>query len=93
MGFYTTTDLLTGDIEGGSITSSTSQASAPRFAVSLLVTAPLKRASKRAWIAAVISCVLACLAALQRTLPGQRDGVAVTMMPLKRWRILTRHIQ
>ena len=53
MGFYTTTDLLTGDIEGGSITSSTSQANAPRFAVSLLVTAPHKRASKRAWIAGV----------------------------------------
>ena len=51
MGFYTTTDLLTGDVEGGSITSSTSQANAPRFAVSLLVTAPFKRASKRAWIA------------------------------------------
>lgn len=51
MGFYTTTDLLTGDVEGGSITSSTTQANAPLFAVSLVVTAPLKRASKRAWIA------------------------------------------
>ena len=53
MGFYTTTDLLTGDVEGGSITSTTSQASAPRIAVSVLVIAPLKRASKRAWIAGV----------------------------------------
>lgn len=53
MGFYTTTDLLTGDVEGGSITSTTAQANTPRFAVSVLVTAPLKRASKRAWIAGV----------------------------------------
>lgn len=53
MGFYTTTDLLTGDVEGGSITSTTAQTNAPRFAVSLLVTAPFKRASKRAWIAGV----------------------------------------
>lgn len=53
MGFYTTTDLLTADVEGGSITSTTSQVNAPRLVVSVLVTAPLKRASKRAWIAAV----------------------------------------
>jgi hypothetical protein len=53
MGFYTTTDLVTGDVEGGSITPTTSQANTPRFAVSVLVTAPLKRASKRAWIAGV----------------------------------------
>lgn len=51
MGFYTTTDLPTLDIEVGSITSSTPQANTPRMAVSLLATVPLKRASKRAWIA------------------------------------------
>ncbi|MEQ1693301.1 MAG: hypothetical protein ABMA00_18560 [Gemmatimonas sp.] len=51
MGFYTTTDLLTGDLEGGSITSTTAQVNAPEFAVSVLITAPFKRASKRAWIA------------------------------------------
>ncbi len=51
MGFYTTTDLLTGDLETGSVSSSTAQANAPRLAVSVLVTAPIRRASKRAWIA------------------------------------------
>lgn len=53
MGFYTTTGLLTGDLEGGSVTSSTSLAESPTIAVSLLLTAPLKRMPKRAWIAGV----------------------------------------
>ena len=50
MGFYTTTGLLTGDVEAGSVSSSTAFAEAPTFAVSLLLTAPLKRLPKRAWI-------------------------------------------
>lgn len=50
MGFYTTTGLLTGDVEAGSVSSSTALAEAPTFAVSLLLTAPLKRLPKRAWI-------------------------------------------
>ena len=50
MGFYTTTGLLTGDVEAGSVSSSTALAEAPTFAVSLLFTAPLKRLPKRAWI-------------------------------------------
>lgn len=50
-GFYSTTGLLTGDLEAGSVTSSTSLAEVPTVALSLLVTAPIKRAPKRAWIA------------------------------------------
>ncbi|WP_310570191.1 hypothetical protein [Gemmatimonas sp.] len=50
MGFYTTTGLLTGEVEGGSVSSSTAQAEAPTFALSALLTAPLKRMPKRAWI-------------------------------------------
>jgi hypothetical protein len=50
MGFYTTTGLLTGEVEGGSVTSSTAQAEAPTVALSALITAPLKRMPKRAWI-------------------------------------------
>lgn len=50
MGFYTTTGLLTGEIEGGSVTSSTAQAEAPTVALSALISAPLKRFRKRAWI-------------------------------------------
>lgn len=53
MGFYTTTGLVTGEVEGGSITSNTSLASTPSFGVSMLLTAPLKRSPKRAWIAGV----------------------------------------
>lgn len=53
MGFYTTTGLLTGDVEAGSVSSSTALAEAPTFAVSLLLTAPLKRLPKRAWIVGV----------------------------------------
>lgn len=50
MGFYTTTGLLTGEVEGGSVTASTSRAEAPNFALSALLTAPLKRMPKRAWV-------------------------------------------
>ncbi|WP_396202860.1 hypothetical protein [Gemmatimonas sp.] len=50
MGFYTTTGLITGEVEGGSVTSSTAQAEAPTVALSALLTAPLKRMPKRAWI-------------------------------------------
>ena len=49
-GFYTTTGLLTGDVEAGSVSSSTALAEAPTVAVSVLLTAPLKRLPKRAWI-------------------------------------------
>lgn len=58
-GFYTTTGLVTGEVEGGSITSSTGLASTPTFGVSLLLTAPLKRRPKRAWIAGVRARALA----------------------------------
>lgn len=50
MGFYTTTGLLTGEVEGGSVTSSTSLAEAPNVSLSALLTAPLKRMPKRAWV-------------------------------------------
>lgn len=50
MGFYTTTGLLTGDIEGGSVTSSASVALAPTFALSGLVTASFRARRKHAWI-------------------------------------------
>lgn len=53
MGFYTTTGLLTADVEAGSVTSSTETARAPSFALSLLVTTGFKRVPKRAWIAGV----------------------------------------
>jgi hypothetical protein len=49
-GFYTTTGLLTGDLEVGSVSSSTSFAEAPTVAMSALLTAPLRRAPRRAWI-------------------------------------------
>ncbi len=50
-GFYTTTGLVTGDVEAGSISSTTALANAPTVALSLLLTAPLQRLPKRAWIA------------------------------------------
>jgi hypothetical protein len=53
MGFYTTTDLRTTDVEGGTIISSTPSVRAPRLALSLLVTAPVKRLNKKAWIVGV----------------------------------------
>ena len=59
MGFYTTTGLLTGEVEGGSVTSSTALASSPTFEASFLLTAPLKKLPKRAWIAGVRGRALA----------------------------------
>ena len=50
MGFYTTTGLLTADVEAGSVTSSSATARAPSFALSMLVTTGVKRGPKRAWI-------------------------------------------
>lgn len=51
MGFYTTTGLLTLDIEGGSVTSTTEFTESPKFALSALVTGPVIKQAKRAWIA------------------------------------------
>jgi hypothetical protein len=59
MGFYTTTGLLTGEVEGGSVSSSTALAASPTFEASVLLTAPLKRMPKRAWIAGVRARALA----------------------------------
>ena len=59
MGFYTTTGLVTGEVEGGSVTSSTALASSPSFEASFLLTAPLKKMPKRAWIAGVRARALA----------------------------------
>lgn len=49
--FYTTTGLLTADLDAGSLRSSTPRAETPGFTVSLLVTAPLVKRTKRAYIA------------------------------------------
>jgi hypothetical protein len=51
MGFYTTTDLPTLDVELGSVGTSSGQANSPLLTVSAVATTPLKRASKRALIA------------------------------------------
>jgi hypothetical protein len=51
--FYTTTGLVAGEVEAGSVTSTTGQATVPAVAASVLVTAPLKRGISRAWIAGV----------------------------------------
>ena len=59
MGFYTTTGLVTGEVEGGSVTSSTALASSPSFEASFLLTAPLKKLPKRAWIIGVRARALA----------------------------------
>jgi hypothetical protein len=56
--FYTTTGLLTADVEAGSLRSSSPRARAPEFAVSVLVTAPLLKRTKRAWIGGVHAPVL-----------------------------------
>ncbi len=50
MGFYTTTGLLSADVEVGPVTSTTALAEAPLASASLLLTAPLKKSAKRAWI-------------------------------------------
>lgn len=49
-GFYTTTGLLTGEVEAGSVNSSTVQTESPTFAVSALVTAPVVKRPHHAWI-------------------------------------------
>jgi hypothetical protein len=48
--FYTTTGLLTGDVEVGTVNSTTGLAEVPDFALSLLGTAPVVKSTKRAWI-------------------------------------------
>lgn len=53
MGFYTTTGLLTLEVEGGSVTSTTELTESPKFALSALVTGPVIKRAKRAWIAGV----------------------------------------
>ncbi len=52
-GFYTTTGLVTGDIEVGTVTSSTEVAEAPTVAVSVLLTTRLVQRRKSAWIVGV----------------------------------------
>jgi hypothetical protein len=58
MGFYTTTGLLTADVEAGSVSSSTVYAEAPSFAASVLVTGPLVKSRYRAWIVGARGTVL-----------------------------------
>jgi hypothetical protein len=48
--FITTTDRRTFEVEGGSVTSTTTLAEAPSFALSALATAPLAKWPTRAWI-------------------------------------------
>jgi len=57
-GFYTTTGLLTGEIEAGSVNSTTEFAEAPRFAVSGTLTTRLVQRRKSAWIVGVRGTVL-----------------------------------
>ena len=57
-GFYTTTGLLTGEIEGGSVNSTSEFAEAPSFAVSGLLTNRLVQRRKSAWIVGVRGTVL-----------------------------------
>ena len=56
--FFTTTGLLTADVEAGSLRSTTPLAESPSFAVSVLVTAPLVKRTRHAWIAGVRAPVL-----------------------------------
>jgi hypothetical protein len=51
MGFYTTTGLPSADVEVGPVTSTTALAEAPLASVSLVLSAPVKKSAKRAWIA------------------------------------------
>lgn len=53
MGFYTYTGLLTADVEGGSVSTTSGYAEAPTFAISAHVTAPLVKFRKSAWIVGV----------------------------------------
>lgn len=57
-GFYTTTGLLTGEIEAGSVNSTTEFAEAPKVAVSGLLTTRLVQRRKSAWIVGVRGTVL-----------------------------------
>lgn len=50
MGFYTTTGLLTADVEAGPVNASTALAEEPTVILAGLVTAPLKKSPKRAMI-------------------------------------------
>ena len=50
MGFYTTTDLRSGDIEAGSVTATTGLSESPTLSASALLTTALRRQPKRAWI-------------------------------------------
>jgi hypothetical protein len=49
--FYTTTGLLTADLEVGSVRSTTPLAETPSLMASLVVTIPLVKSTRRAWIA------------------------------------------
>lgn len=57
-GFYTTTGLLTGEIEAGSVNSTSEFAEAPSLAVSGLLTTRLVQRRKSAWIIGVRGTVL-----------------------------------
>lgn len=57
-GFYTTTGLVTGDVEAGSVNSSNEFAEAPSFALSGLLTTRVRQGRKTAWIAGVRGTVL-----------------------------------
>ena len=51
--FFTTTGLLTADLGAGSLRSTTEIAEAPSFGASVLVTAPIVKRIRHAWIAGV----------------------------------------
>ncbi|MES2521615.1 MAG: hypothetical protein V4617_02870 [Gemmatimonadota bacterium] len=57
-GFYTTTGLVTGDVEAGTVNSTTELAEAPSFALSGLLTSRLVQRRKSAWIVGVRGNVL-----------------------------------
>ncbi|WP_411281520.1 hypothetical protein [Gemmatimonas sp.] len=57
-GFYTTTGLLTGELEAGSVNSTNEFAEAPTFAVSGLLTTRVLQRRKSAWIVGVRGTVL-----------------------------------
>ena len=57
-GFYTTTGLVTGEIEGGSVNSTSEFAEAPSFAVSGRLTTRVVQRRKSAWIMGVRGTVL-----------------------------------
>ena len=71
-GFFTTTDLVTLDVEGGSVTATTPLTETARFALSAIVTAPLIRQRTRAWIVGVRGTALSL---------GNRDRCIDTSAP------------